>query len=537
MLCHTLAGPEAERSAQPVFVSRMNDGNVELVRRRLLSGRASASRAARRRQAGTYPPDMVRRCLQRTLPLVSKRFAAWSALNGGYLLPSEVFNKTAMLPGRTSELERVLGDLCLRKELAAASMGGSVTFGHGLDAKQKTWPRLLQAALSTVWNANVTMRNCAVAATSADFAALCYDSLVGGPTSVNFVEYSHNTKNPELFEPLLQQTLARNTLPFIVDYFHLAQPSTFLACAIQRGSVRLLPGGKFHIAQVEGTGKTHKPGFTSDGRLCRWQKLLPNMQGHRGNKLLFRKYELPMVSSQPIANWLPSQPERTALRAFVSRDGRHATMMMHEQLSLMVTSMLFAAHQRLAAESPAKGNVADVTSRPHGFTREPSICSVGPAVRKHVRNPSDGWRFVVENDKAGFLANTSGSTLQLQLDAGYAGSTLYLGFLKSYEHMGKVRLSCHAGCACVPLDVDAHDGKHHHSLSATAKGVKLLAANDTQSSPCVLHLRVANETRSDGHKFKVTSLTLVPERLASRMRPSKIGYQTKGVENIESAER
>ena len=445
-------------------------------------------------------------------------------------------NKTIMLPGRTAELERVLGELCLHKELAAAAMGGSVTFGHGMKGgKAATWPSLLQAALRTVWDANVTMRNCAVPATSADFAALCYDSLVGGLASVNFIEYSHNTKDPKLFKPLLQQTLARNTLPFIVDYFHLARPGTYRSCAIPSASARLLPGGEFLIAQMEGTNKKHKPGFTSDGRPCRWNKLIPSMNGHLGNHRLFKAYELPMVSSQPIATWLRRQPNRAALRAFVARDGLHATATMHNQLSLMIASMLFAAHQRLAAENSAKGNVTTSTSRPDNFTREASICSVGPAVRKHVRNPSDGWRYVVENDKAGLLANTTGSTLQLQLDVDYAGSTLYLGFLKSYEHMGKARLSCYTGCSCVPLDVDAHDGQNRHSLTAIAKGLKLLATNGTQSSPCVLHLRVANETRSDGHKFKVTSVTLVPERLGSRMRPSKIGHQATGVMAIDRA--
>jgi hypothetical protein len=151
--------------------------------------RAHRAPRATGRRARIHLVCMVHRCLQRTLPAVSKRYAAWSALDGGNLLPSEVRNTTIMLAGRMAELERVLGELCLHKELAAVAMGGSVTFGHGIEERgfdrmrQSTWPSLLQAALSTVWNANVTMRNCAVPATSADFAALCYDSLsslVGG---------------------------------------------------------------------------------------------------------------------------------------------------------------------------------------------------------------------------------------------------------------------------------------------------------------------------------------------------------------------
>lgn len=41
-----------------------------------------------------------------------------------------------------------------------------------------------------------------------------------------------------------------------------------------------------------------------------------------------------------------------------------------------------------------------------------------------------------------------------------------VAYLTSYEHMGRVRLSCVSGCGCKPQEVDAHH-KQHTSVSAT----------------------------------------------------------------------
>lgn len=62
--------------------------------------------------------------------------------------------------------------------------------------------------------------------------------------------------------------------------------------------------------------------------------------------------------------------------------------------------------------------------------------------------------------------------------------------------MGVVRIACASGCACAPLDLDAHDASVEESLLAVA------AVNVTQSAECTLRLEVLERTSSGEHKFK-----------------------------------
>ena len=49
-----------------------------------------------------------------------------------------------------------------------------------------------------------------------------------------------------------------------------------------------------------------------------------------------------------------------------------------------------------------------------------------------------------------------GQQPQPLLELGAGRVTLRLEYLVSYQHMGVVRLTCSAGCACAPQRIDAH---------------------------------------------------------------------------------
>ena len=118
-----------------------------------------------------------------------------------------------------------------------------------------------------------------------------------------------------------------------------------------------------------------------------------------------------------------------------------------------------------------------------------------------------------------------------------------LGYLKSYEGMGRVRVECARGCSCRPVTLDGHHEArispydlHYmtvqtHSTTNTtataaasvgvATAVVVAAAGagavgasasavalTAPPSHCALRLTVLNQTSSEAHKFKLTALFL-----------------------------
>lgn len=66
-----------------------------------------------------------------------------------------------------------------------------------------------------------------------------------------------------------------------------------------------------------------------------------------------------------------------------------------------------------------------------------------------------------------------------------------LGYLKSYEHMGRAAVSCEGGCACAPWTLDGH---HEQRNSQTF----LAQFKATQADECVIVVKVLNVSGSHG---------------------------------------
>ncbi len=60
-----------------------------------------------------------------------------------------------------------------------------------------------------------------------------------------------------------------------------------------------------------------------------------------------------------------------------------------------------------------------------------------------------------------------------------------LGYLKSYEHMGRAAVSCEGGCGCAPWTLDGH---HEQRNSQTF----LAQFKATQADECVILVKVLN---------------------------------------------
>ena len=205
-----------------------------------------------------------------------------------------------------------------------------------------------------------------------------------------------------------------------------------------------------------------------------------------------------------------------------------------------------ALHEALAATAPAAvggggataarcptGAAAPELLRPMDASVDPASttleCFDAPALERLIEpRRCDGWALVVERSSAGapkpgWIATRPGATCELgwplPADGAAPNQLVGIGYLKSYEQMGRVQIECTGGCDCKAVTLDAHhDAKmspydlrylhlHTHNASS-ATGAAAGAAVGAARRRCALRLTVLNETSSGSHKFKLTALFL-----------------------------
>jgi hypothetical protein len=123
--------------------------------------------------------------------------------------------------------------------------------------------------------------------------------------------------------------------------------------------------------------------------------------------------------------------------------------------------------------------------------------------------------------KPGWIATEVGDYMELEIDTYFeevneaarssavdtensppkplADAEVVLTFLRSYEHMGKVHISCPGGCACIDTEIDAH---HEDKTSIS----NLFVVPVTQAKKCRLKIEIIEGTSSGEHKFKVSQV-------------------------------
>ena len=88
---------------------------------------------------------------------------------------------------------------------------------------------------------------------------------------------------------------------------------------------------------------------------------------------------------------------------------------------------------------------------------------------------------------------------------------LWVGYLESYEHMGRATVTCDGSCACVPSEIDAHSapssGKPRVSITAVRR-IALRVHKNESDSCCRLHVKIGSGSSSGEHKFKLLALLL-----------------------------
>ena len=160
-----------------------------------------------------------------------------------------------------------------------------------------------------------------------------------------------------------------------------------------------------------------------------------------------------------------------------------------------------------------------------------SVCARGHQLSRYVEPARlNGFNLTDEGrgkGKLGYLGYGLGKSLSFCLPWPAEGapvrppSVLWVGFLRSYEHMGRARVSCSGACGCAGDVIDGHDIKDGVSVTDVRKvGLRPARrgrAADATDEPaigadgtacCRVQLTIAPGTSSGEHKFKVMSLLL-----------------------------
>lgn len=146
-----------------------------------------------------------------------------------------------------------------------------------------------------------------------------------------------------------------------------------------------------------------------------------------------------------------------------------------------------------------------------GNNQPPRTTCVHQDLLPSVVLESSGFDFIDEGTedkpKKGYVARNPDSVLRLKINTTQPQSRsdqlvpVYIGYLKSYEHMGMARLSCTAGCSCEPKSVDAHNALKRST-------VHLVVLNVSQAPECVISVTVQSETQSGENKFKISAVMM-----------------------------
>ena len=247
---------------------------------------------------------------------------------------------------------------------------------------------------------------------------------------------------------------------------------------------------------------------------------------------LCRHYNVPLVSMRG-ALLGAVRSGALSIPAFM-RDCKHPAGEGHTYLAQLLLHRLLSP-PALTQAPPARGHPHKCRRAPaalagplHGESgRESaaSVCARGSQLPRFVAS-AQGFELTDEGrgpGKLGYVASQPGDSLSLCLPFPAGGAAarspkvLWLGYLRSYEHMGRVRVSCDGGCSCLATLIDAHDTKDGVSvtdvrrvvLRAARRGVgEEREAAGRGAGCCSVRLRVAQGSSSGEHKFKLMSLLL-----------------------------
>lgn len=391
--------------------------------------------------------------------------------------------------------------------LFIGTLGTSLTYGSDLaNRTAQSWPYVLERLLRTHGVPHARVLNAAMRASSADFAALCFDEVwqvageTGGhsggapPLVLAVIEYNWSS-HPAQIAALLD-VLHRRAIPAIaVLYYHPVNLRRLRIRGDRTPDLGAETVGR-HAAFAELFSAYGVPYVNTSviNRRVGWRAMLANSLSvahltSLGHALLAREVAMLLGErcDQLTAQLSPPQP---ALK----------------QLTFAVAPLSQAPLSRSASTSirgASRGMRQDSTSVGSG------LCKIGRSLRSiaihldgfEAHEPADGRT-------AGMIAQRSGASITFgihptSLFEHGAGGFLSLAAERTWRSSARAVVSCHGVCVCASVRYSAHTEKRYSytqrtspvwlALSAKADA-RRRAGNLPQSARCLVRLNATAVT-------------------------------------------
>ena len=369
----------------------------------------------------------------------------------------------------------------VRRPLMIGALGTSLTWGADLpDSRTQAWPVVLQRQLSgKLDRSDIFLLNGALRATSADFAALCFDELWGPawkdsrglsrPPRLDLAIIEYNwSSSPSQMAALIEAMHARGIPCVAILYYHPVNVGRL-------GRVKNDPT-PWKGANNAGHHRTFARVFEHHGVPFINTSVLNARYGHRAmlntTRGIWSAAHLSPLGHEGIASQLtsllltncteafrlPPPPSPGATDEYFCRIGSSLN-------SLRIADAVEPSTSGGSLVSPARVKMAGHTDPDRGsFPRGPRTYSSTQA-----GDHTAAWEMLVPSDgrTPGLLTTSVNSTLQLLLPQPMGGRFLSLGIEASHKTDGAVHVSCAGTCICAPFDFDAHSRKKYTYLQRT----------------------------------------------------------------------
>ncbi|GIL51802.1 hypothetical protein Vafri_7716 [Volvox africanus] len=377
------------------------------------------------------------------------------------------------------------------RPLKIGVVGGSISWGEGAGTHGKTdWFSVFMNWLASAAPGEVSGRNGCVPGTTSNYMLLCLDHSVDPDVDLVFVECS---SRDGFVDKLILNSIVGGYEQLLRRLLELpGRPAVVLV----------------HVPYLRPTSFSPFP-ITSE-----------DVQG-----ALAAYYDLPAVSLRNALYPLNvHDPTRDFLwnQTFADThpgDAGHKTLADLAVHLLQETALGLVHYPVSEGEALQRDEPLPPPMYEGNFPPPTPSCLRGPNLLDLMVS-AEGWTWANEGSKTrprwGFVATTPGSNLFLRLDirdlqAAEGGTKavstvpVLLQYFKSYKTMmGSILLRCEGGCSCPKQTLD---GWHEERVSQTSMDLIRTSRVDNATT-CDLSLTVLEETRTAGHKFKISGVVV-----------------------------
>lgn len=414
----------------------------------------------------------------------------------------------------------------VQRPLMVGALGTSLTWGSDLPSRERdAWPTVLQQLLRARTNrADIFVFNGAMRASSADFAALCFDEL-WGPA---WADGRGLARAPRLDLAVIEYTWSSSA----------SQVSALIETLHSRG-IPVLGVLYYHpvnLARLTKIKNDQTPDYHAS-----------SIGKHVSYAHVFDQHSVPYINTSHLNDRHGWRKMMNTTRGILS--AAHLSPLGHHGIATLLTEQIYSSKESCAASfrlpqppssssgtSSASSGASPLPPPPRPRSDD-FFCRIGTSLGDMLDTTrTRGWQVLVpaDNRTPGIVATSLNASLSLLLPTPTNGRFMSLAFERSQWHQGTARVSCGGGCVCAPQEFDLHTTKKYTYLQRTRpRWLSARQSADGSSSSCTAAAAVA----SGWCEIAVQPITLTAGRLmikAVTVSPPRAGNKSIGVNSLYS---